>query len=67
MQLLRGEVDRFRRLAVYVHDGFSAYRQRGYEYGCCEDIGARICNSNHNFHAFGEYRTSDLSDNIFYC
>ena len=30
MQLLNGEVDRFRGLAIYVRDSFSAYRQRGY-------------------------------------
>ena len=33
MQLLNGEVDRFRELG---RDGFSAYRQCNYEYGCCE-------------------------------
>ena len=38
MQLLRGEVDRLRKLAVYVRDGFSVYRHRGYECGCCEDL-----------------------------
>ena len=30
MQLLGGEIDRFRGLTVYVRDGFSAYRQRSY-------------------------------------
>ena len=34
MRWLRGQVDRFRGLAVYVSEGFSAYRQRCYEYGC---------------------------------
>ena len=49
MQLLMGEIHRFRELTVYVRGGFSAYRQRGYEYGCCEAIVAKICNSSHNF------------------
>ena len=33
MQLLRGEVDRFRGLTIYVGDRFSANRQRSY-YKC---------------------------------
>ena len=31
MQLLKGEVHRFRRMAVYVRDDFSAYKQCSYE------------------------------------
>ena len=33
MQLLKGEVDRFRVLAVYVRGGISTYKQRSYECG----------------------------------
>ena len=61
MQLLRGEVDRFRGLAVYVREGFSAIRQRSYECRCCEVIVVRICSSSHNFYVFGVYRNPDLS------
>ena len=53
MQLLKSKVDRFRGLALYVHESFSAYRQRSYEYGCCEVIVVRICSSSHNFYVFG--------------
>ena len=50
MQLLRSEVVRYRGLAVCVRDGFSAYRQHGYECGCCEVLVVRICSSTHNFY-----------------
>ena len=66
-QLLRGVVDRFREFAVYVRDGFSAYRQRGYECGCCEVIVVNICSISHDFYVFGVYRNLVLCDKIFYC
>ena len=65
IQLLRGEVDRFRRLAVYVCAGYSAYRQRGYECGCCEVIVVRICSSSHIFIVFGVYPNLDVSEKSF--
>ena len=52
IKLLRGEVDQFLGLAVYVCDAFSAYRQHSYECGCCEVIIIRIYSSTHNFYAF---------------
>ena len=67
VQLLRGEVNRFRGLAAYVRDGFLAYRQRGYETGCCEVIIVRICSSSNNFYVFIVYRNPDLSDAFFDC
>ena len=56
MQLLRGEVDRFRGLIVCVSDGFSAHRQRGYECGHWKVVVVRICSSSHNFNVFGVFR-----------
>ena len=49
MQLLKGEVNRFRRLAVYVREDFLANRQRSYKCGCCEVIVIRICSGSHIF------------------
>ena len=49
MQLLRGEVDRIRWLAVYVHDGFLTYRQRSYECGYLEVIVTRLSSSSNFF------------------
>ena len=49
MQLLKGDVDRFRGLALYVRDDLSAYRQGSYECGYCEVIVVRICSSSHNY------------------
>ena len=63
IQLLKGEVDRFRMFALYVREGFPTYRRRSYECGCCEVIVVRICSSSHNFHVFGVHRNLDLSDN----
>ena len=60
-------IDRFRGLVVYVRDGFSAYRQRNYECGCCEVIVVRISSSSQNFRVFGVYRNPDLSDKIVDC
>ena len=56
MQLLRGDVDRFQGLTVYVRVDFLAYRQRINGCGCCEIIVVRICSSSHNFYVFGVYR-----------
>ena len=67
MQLLRGDDNRFRELAVYVRDGYSVYRQRSYECGCCDVILVRICSISHIFYEFGVYRNSDVSDAIFDC
>ena len=49
MQLLKGKVDGFQELVVYVRDCFSAYRQHSYECGYCDDVVVNICNSGHNF------------------
>ena len=65
MQLIRSAVGRFRELAVYVRDGFSAYGQRSYECGYCEVIVFKICSSSHNFNVFGVYRNPDLSGTMF--
>ena len=56
VQLLRDELNQFRELAVYVRDGFSAYRQQSYECGCCEVTVARNFRSSHNFYAFGVHQ-----------
>ena len=64
MKLLKDEVDRFRALALFVRDSFSAYRQRSYECSRCEVIFVKICSSVPNFYVFGVYRNPDLWDKI---
>ena len=54
-------------MIVYMRDGLSAYRQRGYECGCCEVIVVRICSGGHNFYMFGVYRNQYPSDKISDC
>ena len=41
MKLLKGEVDRFRGLDLYVRNGFMLFRQHIYECECCEVIVVR--------------------------
>ena len=67
LQLLKDEVDRVRGVALYVREGFPAYRQCSCECGCSEVIVVRICSSSHNFYVFGVYRKPDLSENIYDC
>ena len=64
-QPLRGEVNQFRGLAVYVCDSFSVYRQCDYECGCCEVIVVRNCSRSHNFYVFGVDRNPDLWGKFF--
>ena len=59
MQLLKCEFVRFRGLALYVREVFSAYRQRIYGHDCCEVIVVRICSDGHNFYVFGVFRNSE--------
>ena len=62
-----GERARVRGLALYVRDGFPAYRQRKYECDCCEMYVVRVCGIRQNFYLFGCYRNPDLDDHIFDC
>ena len=45
MQLLKGEIDWFRGLTLYVRECFSAHRQYIYECGCCQVVVVTICRS----------------------
>ena len=61
------QVDRFRGLAVYVRDVFSAEGKRSYDSGCCEIMVVRICSSRHNIYVFGVSRNQDILDKILDC
>ena len=62
-----GARERVRGLALYIRDGFPAYRQSRYECACCEVFVVRVCGLRQNFYLFGCYRNPDLDDHIFDC
>ena len=37
--LCRGRMPRAREMAAYIRDGFGAFRQPKFEYGCCKNAG----------------------------
>ena len=58
---------RARGMAVYVRDGFGAFRQPKFECGCCEMLFFRVCDMRQNFYVYSLYRNPDLDDLIFDC
>ena len=41
--LCRGKMPRARGIAAYVRDGYGAFRQPKFEFGCCEMLVFRVC------------------------
>ena len=58
---------RARGMAVYVRDGYGAFRQPKFECGCCEMLVFRVCGVRQNLYVFSLYRNPDLDDRIFDC
>ena len=54
-------------IAVYVRDGYGAFRQPKFECGCCEMLVFRVCGVRQNLYVFSLYRNPDLDDYIFDC
>ena len=54
-------------MAVYVRDGYGAFRQPKFKCGCCEMQVFRVCVVRQNLDVFSLYRNPDLDDRIFYC
>ena len=65
--LCRGRMPRVLGTAAYVRDGFGAFRQLKFEWGCCEMLVFRVCGVRQNFYVFSLYRNPDLDDRIFDC
>ena len=63
----QGKMPRARGIAVYVRDGYGAFRQPKFECGCCVMLAFRVCGVRQNLYAFSLYRNHDLDDRIFYC
>ena len=57
-----------RGLAIYIRDGYAAFRKQSYECGCHEFMVVRICSNNHNFYVLNVYRNHrDTNDTIYDC
>ena len=58
---------RARGMAVYVRDGYGAFRQPKFECGCCEMLFFRVCGERQNLYVYSLCRNPDLDDRIFDC
>ena len=65
--LCRGKMPRARGMAVYVRDGYGAFRQPKFECGCCEMLIFRVCSVRQNRYVYSLYRNPDIDDWIFDC
>ena len=65
--LCRGKMPRARLMAAYVRDGYGAFRQPKFEYGCCEMLVFRVCGVRQNLYVISLYHNRDLDDCIFDC
>ena len=50
--LCRDRMPRARGMAAYVRDGYGAFRQPKFEYGCCEMLVFRVCGARLNLYVF---------------
>ena len=65
--LCRGKMPRARGMAAYVRNGYRAFRQPKFEFGCCEMLVFRVCGVRQNLYVYSLYRNPDLDDRIFDC
>ena len=54
-------------MAVYIRDGFRAYRQPQFECSCHEVCVVRICGRVNNFYVYSFYRNPHHDDSIYNC
>ena len=54
-------------MAAYVRDGYGAFRQPKFEYGCCEMLVFRVCGVRQTHYVFSLYCNPGLDYRIFYC
>ena len=62
--LCRGKLPRARGMAAYVRDGYRAFRQTKFQYGCCEMLVIRVCGLRQNFYVYSLYRNPDQDHRI---
>ena len=54
-------------MAAYVRDGYGAFRQPKFEWGCCEMLVFRACRARQNFDVYSMYRNTDIDYRIYDC
>ena len=54
-------------IAAYVRDGYGAFRQPKFEFGCCEMLVFVVCGERQNLYVFSVYRSSEKDGRIFDC
>ena len=60
--LCRGKMPRALWMAAYVRDGYGAFRQPKFEFGCCEMLVFRVCGVRQNLYMYSLHRNPDLDD-----
>ena len=58
---------RARGTAAYIRDGYGAFRQHKFEWGCCEMLFFRVCGVRQNLYVLSLFLNLDLDDRIFTC
>ena len=56
-----------RGMALYIRDGYCAFRRSQYECSCHEVICVRVSGQFNNFYIFGVYRSPSTNDSIYDC
>ena len=65
--LCQGKMPQARLMAAYIRDGYGAFRQPKFEYGCSEMLVFRVCGVRQNLYVISLYHNPDLDDRIFDC
>ena len=65
--MCRCKMPRERGMAAYVRDGYGAFRQPKFVWGCCEILFFRVGGVRQNLYVFSLYHNPDLDDRIFDC
>ena len=52
-------------MAADVRDGYGAFRQLKFGWGCCEMLFFSVCGVRLNLYLFSLYRNPDLDDRVF--
>ena len=66
-QRLRNSTPGAQGMALYVREGFRAFRQSKFECACHESFVVRICSKVNNFYIYGFYRNPGHDGSLYDC